>query len=87
MLRVDLADGRAVGAADVVGLDLEAGDRRRLRIGREQQVAVLLIGVGLLRAPVDADDPAPDGPERSSSTPLNARSDIVSGAACSWVVS
>src|SRR5690349_5748024 len=58
---VDLADGRAVRAAHVVGLDLEAGDRRRLRVRREQQVAVLLVGVRLLRALVDPDDPAPDG--------------------------
>ena len=59
---VDLADRGAVRAAHVVGLDLEPRDRGRLGVGREQQVAVLLVGVGLLRALVDADDPAPDGP-------------------------
>ena len=60
LLAVDLAERRAVGAADVVGEDLEAGDRVGMRVGGEQQVAVLLVGVRLLRLPLDADHPAPD---------------------------
>ena len=50
LLGVDLGDRRGVGAADVVGLDLQAGDR--VGVGRlgEEQVAALLEGVGLLGA-------------------------------------
>jgi hypothetical protein len=49
-----------VGAADVVGEDLEPGDRVGVRLLGEQQVAALLERVGLLRALVDLDHPAPD---------------------------
>ena len=61
LLAVDPAERRAVGAADVVGEDLEPGDRVGVRLLGEQQVAVLLVGVRLLRVLLDADHPAPDG--------------------------
>src|SRR5215211_9035304 len=51
---VDLGDGSGVGAAYVVGLDLEAGDRVSVRPLRQQQVPALLEGIGLLGARVDA---------------------------------
>ena len=50
LLLVDLRDRRRVGAADVVGEDLEARDRVDVRALGEQQVAALLERVGLLRA-------------------------------------
>ena len=46
LLLVDAADGRGVSAAHVIGLDLEAGDRVRVRAVGQQQVAALLKGVG-----------------------------------------
>ena len=61
LVAVDLRDRRGVGAADVVGLDLEAGDGIGVGVGGEEQVAALLEGVGLLRAGVDPDHAAPDG--------------------------
>ena len=61
LLLVDLGDRRGVGAADVVGEDLQARDRVGVGLGGEQQVAALLEGVGLLGARVDLDHPAPDG--------------------------
>ena len=60
LLAVDLGDRRGVGAADVVGFDLQARDRVGVGLGGEQQVAALLEGVGLLGAGVDPDHPAPD---------------------------
>ncbi len=77
LLGVDLGDRRGVGAADVVGLDLEPGDRVGVGRLREQQVPALLEGVGLLGARVDADHPAPDrGRRRPSRTPRKARSEV-----------
>ena len=61
MLRLDLGDGRAVGAAHVVGADLQVRDRVGARRPAEDQVAVLLVGVGLLRAFGDLDQPGVDG--------------------------
>src|SRR5918996_2724032 len=61
LVAVHLAHGGAVRAAHVVGEDLEAGDRVRVRLRREEQVAVLLVRVRLLRVPCHADHPAPDG--------------------------
>ena len=88
LLAVDLAERRAMGAADVVGQDLEAWDRVRVCRLREQQVAVLLVRVRLLRVLLDPDHPAPDRASRvSRSTPLKAKSDVVDGAMCSWKVS
>src|SRR5262245_55005901 len=55
LLAVDLAERGAVGAAHVVRHDLEARDRVRVRLRREQQVAVLLVGVRLLRVLLDPD--------------------------------
>src|SRR3954468_18742083 len=46
---VDRPDGRRVGALHVVGLDLEVRDRLRVRALTEHEVAVRLVGVGLLR--------------------------------------
>ena len=43
---VDLGYGRRVGAADIVGFDLEAGNRVGVGRLREQEVAALLEGVG-----------------------------------------
>src|SRR4051812_1432663 len=60
LLLVDLRDRRRVCAADVVGEDLEARDRVRVGALGQQQVAALLERVGLLRARVDLDHPAPD---------------------------
>ena len=56
---VHLARGRAVGALDVVGLNLQArqGDRHRI-VGTEDEVPVGLVGVRLLRARLDPDEPA-----------------------------
>src|SRR4051794_28673449 len=60
LVAVDLPESRAVGTADVVRHDLEAGNRVRVGRVREQEVAVLLVGVRLLGALLDADHPAPD---------------------------
>src|SRR5947208_15478960 len=60
LLAVDPADGRPVRAADVVGEDLEARDRHRVRRRAEHEVAALLVRVRLLRVLLDADHPAPD---------------------------
>ncbi len=51
---------RAVGAAHVVGHDLETRDRVGVGVIGEQQVAVLLVGVRLLRVLLDADHAPPD---------------------------
>ena len=61
LLGVDLGDGGRVGAADVVGLDLEPGDGVGVGPLGQQQVARLLEGVGLLGAGVDDDVALPDG--------------------------
>ena len=63
-LGIDPADRRAVRAAHVVGLDLETRDGVGMRLRRQHQVAVLLVGVGLLRVLGDADHAAPDRPRR-----------------------
>src|SRR2546430_6455799 len=47
---VERPDGRAVGALDVVGVDLEPGLAVGPRLGREQQVVVGLLRVSALRA-------------------------------------
>src|SRR5262249_2700622 len=64
LIAVDAAERRPVGAADVVRHDLESGNRVRVRVGREQQVAVLLVRVRLLRVRLDADHAAPDRARR-----------------------
>src|SRR5205085_3261380 len=55
LLGVDLGNSRGVGAAHVVGLDLESGDRVRVSPLGDQKVAGLLKGIGLLCAGVDDD--------------------------------
>ena len=60
LVTIDLGDRRGVGAAHIVGEDLESRDRVGMRLGGEQQVAALLEGVGLLGAGVDFDHPPPD---------------------------
>src|SRR5439155_3037762 len=62
LLAIDLPERRPVGTADVVRKDLEPGNRVRVRGLREQEVAVLLVGVGLLRVLLDADHPSPYRP-------------------------
>ena len=52
---LDLADGRAVRALHVVGVDLQLRLGVDLRVIGEQQVAVGLLGVGLLRVFVHDD--------------------------------
>ena len=61
-LRVDRADGGAVGAADVVVVDLEHRDRGRLGVVGEHQVAVGLVGVGAGGALLDPDQSGVDRP-------------------------
>ena len=51
-----------MGAADVVGLDLQAGDRVGPGGVGEDEVVVLLVGVGPLGVLLDADHPLPDDP-------------------------
>ena len=87
LLAVDLTEGGAVRAADVVRKDLESGDRVGMRGLREQEVAVLLVGVRLLRTFLDADHAAPDRARAVAQRPLKAKSEVVSGAMCSWNVS
>src|SRR5215208_4438587 len=59
---VHLPRGRAVGAPHVVGQDLEVRQRDRHRLVRpEDEVPVRLVGVGLLRPPLDPDEPAENG--------------------------
>src|SRR5690606_16581989 len=53
LLGVELADGRAMAALDVVGVDLELRPRVDLRLLGEQQVVAALAGVDLLRAGAD----------------------------------
>ena len=89
LLPVDATERGAVRAAHVVRHDLEARDRIGVcRLG-EQQIAVLLVRVGLLRTFLDANHAAPDDALRtlSRSAPLNAKSLSVFGAMCSWNVS
>ena len=64
----DLRDRRAVGAADIVGADLQVRNRIGARLAAQHQVAVLLVGVGLLRAFVDLDQPRVDGPRACRAT-------------------
>ena len=58
---VDLAGRRAVRALHVVGFDLEAREGVGLRVRREQEVAVGLVGVGALGVGGDLDQPREDG--------------------------
>ena len=57
---IDLRRCRTVGATHVIGFDLEAGHAIRLGLVTQDDVADLLIGIGLVRAGFDADDPAED---------------------------
>jgi len=50
---VHLADRRTVGALHIIGVDLQLRLGIDLRVVREQQIAVRLLGVGLLRVLVD----------------------------------
>src|SRR4051812_28894450 len=61
LLLVELGDRRGVRAAHIVGEDLQARDRIGVGLLGDEQVARLLEGVGLLRAGVDLDHPAPHG--------------------------
>src|SRR5215213_907377 len=61
VLLLDLRDGRAVRTADVVGGNFQIGNRIRACRPAEDEVAILLIGVGLLGALFDLDQPRIDG--------------------------
>ena len=60
LVLVDLADRRAVGAAHVVGADLQPRHRVDARLVGQHQVAVGLVGVGALRVRLDPDQPGED---------------------------
>ena len=57
---VHAADGRSVGALDVVGVDLQLGLGASQRGRREQQIWIGLLGVGLLRVLANDDAAAED---------------------------
>ncbi len=59
LLLVELRDRSGVRAAHVVGLDLQPGDRVRVRLLRQKQVPALLERVRLLGAGVHLDHAAP----------------------------
>src|SRR5829696_206158 len=60
VLLLDLGDSRAMRAADVVGGDLQIRNRVCARRAAKDEIAILLIGVGLLRAFFDLDQPRID---------------------------
>ncbi len=59
-----------MGAAHVVGFDLQAGDRVGAGGFREHQVVVLLVGVGALGVLLDPDHSLPDDPRLVLEPPL-----------------
>ena len=69
-LLVDPAGGRAVGAADIVGFDLQSRDRIGAGGSRQHQVVVLLVGVGALGVLLDPDHSLPDDPGAILQAPL-----------------
>ena len=87
LLGVDLGDRRGVGAAHVVGEDLQAGDRVGVGVLGQQQVARLLEGVGLLGVAVDLDHAAPDGARAAAEDAAEREVGVQLAAACSCVVS
>ena len=74
MLLLNLGNGRAVGATHVIGGDLQIRNRIGARRPAEDEVAILLVGVGLLRALFDLDQPRIDERALPLSAPLNSRS-------------
>ena len=72
MLAVDAADRRAVCAADVVRQDLEAGDAVGTSLIGQQQIAVGLVGVGLLRVGIDDDEAGEEQRPRDLANPSRA---------------
>src|SRR5208283_4202449 len=64
LLGVDPAGRGAVGAPDVVCLNLEAGKGIGLCLVAQHQVAVALVGVRLLRVLIDDDESGKDRPRR-----------------------
>ena len=64
-LVIELADGRTVGTADVVGEDLELRIGVDNRVVGQQQIAVGLVGVGFLCVLID-NDPAVEDSFRSA---------------------
>jgi len=58
---VDMSAGGAVGAANIIGLDLQAGKRIALGLVAEDQVPVALEGIGLLCLRIDDDEAGEDG--------------------------
>ena len=87
LLLVDLGDRRGVGAADVVGEDLEAGDRVGVRLGESSRLR-LSWKASVCWAPGSTlIIPRQTAVEPLARTPRKARSELVFGAACSCVVS
>ncbi len=76
---IEPTDGGTVGAANVVGEDLELRIRVDDRVVGEQEIAVGLLGVGLLRVLVD-DDPAVEDRLRATRRGCPCRA----GGCCSW---
>ena len=57
---VELADGGAVLAGDLVGQDLESGQRVHLGLLRQQEVVIRLLGIGAVGAGANVDSAVPD---------------------------
>ncbi len=87
LLLVDRPDGAGVGAAHVVGLDLEVGHALGPGVLGELQVAVRLEGVGAPGLLAHPDEARCTRSGRGPATaPLNSRFERVFGAAWSWRV-
>ena len=74
---VQLASGRGVAAAHVVGVDLELRLRGDVGVVRQQQVLVRLVGVGVLGASMHVDPAAEDA---GGSSPQHPLVELVAGA-------
>ena len=61
MLLLDLGDCRPVCAAHVIGSDLQIRNRIGARRPTEDEIAILLVSVGLLSPLFDLDQPRIDG--------------------------
>ena len=64
LLGIDAATGGAVGAANIVGLNLEPGEAAGLRRVGQHQIAIALVSVGFLGVRVDDNEAGKDGPRR-----------------------
>src|ERR1051326_5527530 len=61
VVRIDRADGRAMGAAHVVAVDLEHGDGGGLRLVAQDEIAVRLVRVRARGVLLDANEAGVDG--------------------------